>query len=84
MLLREILTQSGSGEMKVTFYTLDAQQVSYGSFILITKSLYRSVIDCEAITGFKLIRISFNWALMGSGDKRLLISSQIVTGKQDK
>lgn len=57
------------------YYDYDGQLLSTGSFTPLTKSLYKAVVITEQITGYKLIRISFNWALLGSGKKRLLVSA---------
>lgn len=61
--------------MIVSFFDKDGQKLEYGDFSLITKSLYRAIIDAESITGFKLKRISFNWATMQAGNKHLLVSA---------
>jgi hypothetical protein len=63
--------------MLVTYYDLDGQEVQNGAFNLLTKSLYKAIIEVELITGFKLKRISFNlnWALMHKDNKRILVSA---------
>jgi hypothetical protein len=61
--------------MLVTYYDLDGQEVQNGAFNLLTKSIYKATIEVELITGFKLKRISFNWALMHKDNKRILVSA---------
>jgi hypothetical protein len=61
--------------MNAKWYDLGSSPVNEPEIPLETKSLYKATILCEQMLGVKLIRMSFNWALMGIGNKRLLVSA---------
>ena len=60
--------------MLCEFYDKEGQQVEFGSFSLLTKSLYRAIIDVQEITGYEPTLKASNFAVMASGDKRIVIS----------
>lgn len=62
--------------MIAEYYDIDGQQVTTGSFCLITKSLYRATVDAQKITGLPLRMIASSFAVMGHGNKRLIVSVQ--------
>ena len=62
--------------MIAEYYDMDGQQVTTGSFSLITKSLYRATVDAQEITGLPLRMIASSFAVMGHGNKRLIVSVQ--------
>ena len=61
--------------MIAEWYNTSGQAVNEPTITLETKSLYKASILIEQSLGLKLIRMSFNWALMGLGNKRILISA---------
>lgn len=54
---------------------LDGQIIPGGEFSLTTKSLYKAAIDTAMIVGGKVGLVSFNWATVIVGNKRLLVSA---------
>lgn len=54
---------------------LDGQIVPGGEFSLTTKSLYKAAIDTAMIVGGEVGIVSFNWATVIVGNKRLLVSA---------
>ena len=61
--------------MIATWYNLDSQEVTTGQFSLLTKSLCRACIDVMQIYGGEIKHISFEWALIAVGDRRVLVSA---------
>lgn len=55
------------------YYDIDGQKLTHGHFSLITKSLQEAVVEAEMITGLSLRLIANNFAVMGHGNKRLVI-----------
>jgi hypothetical protein len=62
--------------MIAEYYDIKGQLVSDGAFSLITKSLYRAVIDIKQMTGFDLKLMASHFAVFESGNKRLVVSVQ--------
>ena len=60
--------------MRCDYYTIGGVPLDSGSFSINTKSLYKAAIDAQEITRMKVIRFSFNWALLGDDKGRLLVS----------
>lgn len=58
------------------YYDVGGKKVTGGEFSLITRSLYRATIDAELITGLPLKMIANSFAVMGKGNKRLVVSVQ--------
>ena len=58
------------------YYDIDGQKAAGGEFSLLTKSLHRATIDAEIITGLPLKIIASSFAVMGKGNKRLVVSVQ--------
>lgn len=58
------------------YYDIDGQKLDTGSFSLLTKSLPRATIDAQQITGLPLIKFANKFAVMGEGNKRLVVSVQ--------
>ncbi len=61
--------------MIAKWYKLDSAPINTPEINLDTKSIYKATVMCEKMFGVKLKRISFNWALMEDGNKRLLVSA---------
>ena len=61
--------------MIAEWYDVDGKKVNEPEIHLATKSLYKASVLIERDFGLKVIRMSFNWALMGLGNKRILISA---------
>jgi hypothetical protein len=62
--------------MIAEFYDIEGKLVSDGAFSLITKSLYRAVIDVQQMTGFELSLVASHFAVFQNGNKRLVVSVQ--------
>ena len=62
--------------MIAEYYDIEGQLVSGGEFSLITKSLYRAVIDIKQMTGFDLKLMASQFAVFENGNKRLVVSAQ--------
>lgn len=58
------------------YYDIDGQKLTHGHFSLITKSLQKAIIEAEMITGLPLRLVANQFAVMGHGNKRLVVSKQ--------
>lgn len=61
--------------MLAKYYDLDGHEVDKEPIKLDTKSIYKASILVEQKTGCKVIRMSFNWCLMGKCNQRLIVSA---------
>ncbi len=61
--------------MIAEWYDIDGKKVNEPTIHLDTKSLYKATVLIEKDFGLTLKRMSFNWASMGKGNKRILISA---------
>lgn len=54
---------------------MDGQIIPGSEFTLITKSLYKAAIDTAQIVGGEVGIVSFHWATVKVGNKRLIVSA---------
>ena len=58
------------------YYDIDGKKLTYGHFSLITKSLQKAIVEAEMIAGLPLKLIGNEFAIMGHGNKHLVVSRQ--------
>ncbi|ANQ23196.1 hypothetical protein BA893_16110 [Vibrio natriegens] len=59
--------------LMATFFDYDGQELTTGCFSLLTRSLYKALVDAQTITGFVLILFANNFAVFGKGKARLVV-----------
>ncbi|MDW2321296.1 hypothetical protein R7127_13520 [Vibrio sp. 1159] len=59
--------------LTATFFDYDGQELTTGCFSLLTRSLYKALVDAKSITGFVLILFANNFAVLGKGKARLVV-----------
>ena len=60
--------------LSATYFNCDGSTITSGAFSLITKSLYKALIDAQIITGLSVVVSARHFFVLGDEKVRLVVS----------